>query len=132
MKKIFFSALLISTFGILAFSIKNDEPLPIGSPLPKADTKMKDITGKEVSMKETMKENGLLVMFSCNTCPWVIRNQGRTHEICQYAFGNNIGVILINSNEGQRSDDDSFNAMQEYAKAQGYKWYYVVDKNNEV
>ncbi len=32
-----------------------------------------------------MKENGLLVMFSCNTCPVVINNQARTKEICQFA-----------------------------------------------
>jgi len=45
---------------------------------------------------------------------------------------NEIGVILINSNEAQRNDDDSFEAMKTYAKDQGYEWYYVVDKDNIV
>lgn len=106
--------------------------LPIGSDLPKAEVKMKDINGKEVTMKEAKKKNGLLVMFSCNTCPVVIKNQQRTKAICKYALQNDIGVILLNSNEAQRNDEDSFEAMQNYSKKQGYEWYYVVDKDNIV
>jgi thioredoxin-related protein len=106
--------------------------LPIGAEMPKADVKMKDISGKEVSLKEAKKKNGLLVMFSCNTCPYVIKNQQRTKAIGEYALKNDVGVILINSNEGQRSSDDSFEAMKEYAKGQGYNWYYVVDEKNSL
>ena len=38
----------------------------------------------------------------------------------------------MNSNEGQRTDDDSYAAMQSYAKDQKYKWNYVVDENHVV
>ena len=103
--------------------------LPIGTAIPKADVKMKDINGKEITLKEAFKPNGLMVMFSCNTCPYVVKNQERTKEISKYALDNNVGVILINSNEGQRMGDDSFEAMQTYAKGQGYNWSYTVDKN---
>ncbi len=106
--------------------------LPIGSDLPKGDLRMKDIRNEDVSMKDAKRKNGLLVMFSCNTCPYVIKNQERTKAICKYALQNNIGVILLNSNEDQRTGDDSFGAMQQYAKDQNYEWYYVVDKNNEI
>ena len=122
--------ILFSSF-LLAFKIIANT-LPIGSDLPKADVKMKDIKGNMVSMKEAQKKNGLLVMFSCNTCPYVIRNQQRTKTICRYALMNDIGVILINSNETQRDDGDSYEAMKNYAKIQGYEWYYVVDKDNIV
>src|ERR1700733_9038583 len=80
--------------------------LLIGSELPLGDLKLLDVNGNKVNMKETKKQNGLLVMFSCNTCPFVIRNQQRTKAICKYALQNNIGVILLNSNEAQRDDDD--------------------------
>jgi hypothetical protein len=89
-----------------------------------------DISGKEVSLKDAKKKNGLLVMFSCNTCPWVIKNQSRTLEIAKYAISKDIGVVLLNSNEGQRDDADSYGAMKEYAKNQGYSFYYAVDANN--
>lgn len=135
MKKLLFLPLAIAFVGLMSCNSSNESPissyeLPIGSKVPKADVKMKDINGKETSLKDAFKINGLLVMFSCNTCPYVIKNQDRTRVISNYALDNNIGVILINSNEGQRDGDDSFEAMKEYAKAQGYNWSYVVDKNS--
>ncbi len=120
--------LCLLAFGLLSFIPVAE--LPIGSAMPNADVKMKDISGKELSLKDAKKKNGLLVMFSCNTCPYVIKNQQRTKEISAYALKNDIGVILVNSNEGQRSDDDSYEAMKQYAKDQGYNWYYVVDEKN--
>jgi len=128
MKKILF-ALPIAALVILAFSTLPGV-LPIGADLPKPDLKMKDVTGKEVSFNDAKKKNGLLVMFSCNTCPWVVKNQSRTNEIAEYAQSKGIGIILLNSNEGQRNDDDSFEDMKQYAKQQGYKWYYAVDQNS--
>jgi thioredoxin-related protein len=128
MKKVLFSLLALSTIGLAAFTSVTE--LPIGAEMPKADVKMKDISGKGVSLKDAKKKNGLLVMFSCNTCPYVIKNQQRTVEISNYAMKNDIGVILINSNEGSRNEDDSFAAMQAYAKDQGYKWYYTVDEKS--
>src|SRR5215212_4114999 len=101
MKKLLFSA--VAAVSLLSFIPINE--LPIGSEMPKADVKMKDISGKEISLQDAKKKNGLLVMFSCNTCPYVIKNQERTKEICKYALENNVGVILVNSNEAQRSDD---------------------------
>jgi peroxiredoxin len=145
MKKILFSAIVMGSIA-LAFNCKNEtapstivagksgsegkSELPIGSDLPKADVKMKDVSGKMVTLSDAKKANGLLVMFSCNTCPYVVKNQTRTVEIASYAEKNNVGVIILNSNEAYRSDDDSYEAMKAYAKEQGYKWSYVVDENS--
>ena len=128
MKKLLFSALTIVSAGLMAFNYSNE--LPIGSQIPKAEVKMKDVSGKDISLNDAKKKNGLLVMFSCNTCPYVIKNQDRTVEISKYATEKNVGVILVNSNEAKRSDDDSYEAMKSYAKAQGYKWHYVVDEKS--
>ena len=128
MKKTLLPFFVLATIILTSFTFFTE--LPIGADIPKPDVKMKDISGKEVSLHDAKKEKGLLVMFSCNTCPYVIKNQQRTKDICNYALANNIGVILINSNEGQRNDDDSYDAMKEYAKDQSYNWYYVVDKES--
>lgn len=117
---------------VLSSSVHAQNGLPIGSTLPKATIKMKDVSGKLVSLADAKESNGLLVMFSCNTCPYVIRNQQRTKEICEFAKSKNIGVIILNANEGNRSNDDSFASMKEYAKEQNYKWFYAVDSNNDL
>ena len=130
MKKIFFPIAAVVAFASLAFTF--GDPLPIGSTMPMSDLKLKDISGKDISIKEVKKEHGVLVMFSCNTCPFVIKNQQRTIAAGEYAKKNNIGFIVLNSNEAQRSSDDSYDAMKTYAKQQKYDWSYVVDKNNAV
>ena len=130
MKKTIFLFLAIAAINGLAFT--SGDPLPIGSAMPKSDVKLKDVSGKDVVLKEAVKEHGLLVMFSCNTCPFVIKNQQRTVAAGQYAQKMNVGFIVLNSNEAQRDNDDSYEAMKRYAKDQNYTWNYAVDKNNEV
>jgi thioredoxin-related protein len=113
------------------FSFRTAE-LPIGSGIPKPELKLKDVSGKEVNLKEASMKNGLLVMFSCNSCPYVIKNQERTKAVCKYALEQQIGVVLVNSNEADRNDGESIGAMKEYAAGQGYKWFYVLDKGSEL
>lgn len=128
--KPFVCLLLIGLTGI-AFHAPVD-PLPIGSPIPAAAVKMKDISGKILSLNDVKTNQGLLVMFSCNTCPYVIKNQERTRQVGAYAAQKNLGFIILNANEGSRSGDESYKAMQAYASAQGYQWPYAVDSNNEL
>ncbi|MBL7695924.1 MAG: redoxin domain-containing protein, partial [Ferruginibacter sp.] len=52
--------------------------------------------------------------------------------ISEYAIKMKVGVIILNSNEAYRGNEDSFDAMKEYAKDQGYKWNYVVDQDHVV
>jgi thiol-disulfide isomerase/thioredoxin len=129
MKKIFF--LILPVAALVAFTFKASvDPLPIGSSLPKADVKMKNIGSDEVSFKEAMQKKGLLVIFTCNTCPVVKKYQTRLNEVCKYALGNGVGVIMINSNEAYRDNGDSYDDMKEYAKASGFDWNYVVDNKS--
>lgn len=119
---LFASAMAVNVFA------QDTKALTIGAAIPMADVKLKSVSGKEVSINDAKKKNGVLVMFSCNTCPYVVKYQARTREILKEAKKNNVGVIIINSNEAYRTEADSYEAMQSYAKAQGYKDVdYVVD-----
>lgn len=126
MKKLFSLLVFAPALGLLSLST-GPGSLPIGSMLPKADLHLKDVSGKEISLGQAQGSNGLLVMFSCNTCPYVIRNQSRTKEVCGYAGNRQIGVVLLNANEGDRNGGNSFEEMQAYARQQGYSWYYALD-----
>jgi len=129
MKKLSFLGFFLPVLALLSFfpSRVAEGVLPIGATMPKADVAMKDVSGKNISLGEAKGENGLLVMFSCNTCPYVIRNQDRTKEVCGYAANRKLGVVLLNANEGDREGGNSFVEMQAYAKSQGYTWYYALD-----
>lgn len=103
-----------------------------GTEIPMADLKMQSTDKKEVSLNDVKTNNGLLVMFSCNTCPIVLKSRERTKEMLEYAAEKGIGVIVVNSNEAKRDDAESLKAMMKYAKGEGYKAPYVVDAGSKL
>jgi thioredoxin-related protein len=130
MKKALITLLFIPVLAIMAFTV--NDPLPIGSAMPKGDVKMKDISGKEITLQDAVKENGLLVIFSCNTCPVVQGYQSRINEVSKWTLDQKIGVVLLNPNEASRDNGDGYEDMQGYAKRENFGWYYTLDKNSEL
>ncbi|HUR11900.1 MAG TPA: thioredoxin family protein [Flavitalea sp.] len=128
--KTFLTILCLTVVAISSFMPAG--PLPLGAFIPKPDLKLADISGNQITLKESIKENGLLVMFSCNSCPVVIENQRRTIEVCRFAGEKKIGVVVLNANEANRADEESLDAMKQYAREQGYAWNYAVDRNSEL
>lgn len=118
------------TVFLTAFSPNPEIPLEPGSLLPEAGITCMDISGKEISLSAAKGDNGLLVIFVGNQCPYMLRNQDRLRNICSYARKNNVGVIMVNSNEAARNDSESFAAMRQYAASRQFTWYYVLDKNS--
>jgi hypothetical protein len=119
---------------------KSEEIIAIGAMNTSLDTKLKDISGTEIYIEEIVKKNGILLIFSCNTCPFVVGNgdksegwQNRYNELAEMADKNDIGFALINSNEAKRDGEDSFEKMVSHAKENGYdKIKYLLDKNHKV
>ncbi|WP_207493998.1 thioredoxin family protein [Aridibaculum aurantiacum] len=128
--------ILSACIALMATSVvaqENIQPIAIGTTIPMATTKMKATDGKHYSIRDVAGKAGVLVMFSCNTCPYVVRYQERTRETIKEAKEKGFGVIIINSNEGMRSDEDSYEAMMAYANNQGYKNVpYVVDEKSKL
>ena len=79
------------------FAQNNITSLELGAEIPLADLKMKSVEKNDVSLADVKTNNGLLVIFSCNTCPYVIKAQERTKEMLAYAAEKGIGAIVINS-----------------------------------
>ena len=94
--------------------------------------KMLDVSGEKISLGEAKKDNGLVVIFSCNTCPFVKQWQGRYPEIKKWADNNNMGMIVVNSNYQNRDGVDSYEAMQKHAEENDYNFHYVVDEESQI
>ena len=134
MKKILFPALVLVAFVV--YSFKGGEAyktLEIGQKAPKVDYKMQSTKGKDMSLESIQKSNGALVVFSCNTCPFVIAWEDRYPGLAKLASETEVGFVLVNSNEAKRSGDDSIEEMKKHAKESGYgDVNYVVDNNSEL
>lgn len=114
-------------------AFKKDKPmLSLGAKAPLADRAMMDISGKSLSLEDLNRENGLLVIFSCNTCPFVLGWEDQYPVLKEMTDKMNIGMVLVNSNEKKRKGDDSMSEMQKHAKEAGYEMPYVIDENSEL
>jgi len=104
-----------------------------GDKLPVSDVAMLSATNGEKYTFEKLKgENGLLVIFSCNTCPFVVAWEDRFPEVNTIAKSNKVGFALVNSNFLKRNDVDSFTEMQKHAGNSNYQWPYLLDDESLV
>lgn len=128
MKKIF-SFLIAATISSTIFA---QESMPIGTKMPEEGYKLTDVlSNKTTTLAEAKTDKGLLVVFTCNTCPFVIRNINRTKEILTYAKAHGLGILMVNSNEAQRKDADAPKAMEQFAKEHNYPDY-VIDSKSQL
>lgn len=129
MKKLLVILIVLTSAVVFA---GNSGKLELGDKAVLIDVKMTEVSGKNISLNDAKKENGLLVLFSCNQCPFVLRWENRFDDIKKWADNNDVGMIVLNSNHQKRSGDDSFENMQAKAKEKGYDFYYVLDNQSRI
>jgi len=87
---------------------------------------------KKVSLNEIKGENGTLVMFICNHCPYV---KAVIKDIAQDAkFLESIGVksAAIMSNDVKNYPEDSFENMISFSKLHNFSFPYLIDESQKV
>lgn len=130
--------LLIISVSVFFTVSEEIEKLKIGEAAPLADRVMESTSGAKLSLVDMCKQNGLLVVFSCNTCPFVVGGSNFEgwekdyNELFTLVESKNIGMVLVNSNEAKRKNGDSMKDMKERANEQKYAMNYVLDKNHEI
>lgn len=126
MKKLLILPVL--ALAAMSFIVAEITPIDLGTTIPNGDKKMLNVSDDQrISLNDQKKNNGLLVIFSCNTCPYVVAQEERILDVQQKAERMQIGVVIVNSNEGKRESDDSKEEMKKYAKKQKYTAPYVID-----
>lgn len=129
--KLVYSLSMVLAVTLLAFLPVEDKPadrLEIGAKAPLANLEMTDVSGEVLTLEKVAGENGLLVNFSCNTCPWVEAWEDRYNPISRMAEENGIGVIMLNPNAAIRDDGESMEDMQSRAESSDYDFYYALDE----
>ena len=129
----------LSALTLMAFTPHGElKDMNIGDALPMADHPMMDVSGKEFNLKQLDAKNGLLVVFTCNTCPFVVGSEGsegwegRYPELGVFARQNGVGLALVNSNEAKRAMGDGLEDMKAHFTEKKYTHYYLLDKGHAV
>lgn len=121
------SLLAVVFIFAVSLSFAANPQLQIGEKAKHTDVKMECVSGKSFSLADLKGENGLVMIFSCNTCPFVIAWEDRYNELNNWAKEHGVGLALLNSNHQKRNDDDSLEAMKKHAAQKGYQFPYLVD-----
>ncbi|MGB5850031.1 MAG: thioredoxin family protein [Ignavibacteriaceae bacterium] len=104
--------------------------LSIGSEIPEFNSI--GIDGKTYSLESFKDSKGLIIIFSCNHCPYVQAYEGRIKAIQRDYKDKGITVVAINSNDDLNYPDDSFENMKKRAAEQNFNFVYVRDEDQSV
>ncbi len=99
---------------------------------PLVDFSLPGVDGEIWTPEKARGENGLLVMFICNHCPYVKAIRDRivrdTAELMEYG----VNTVAIMSNDPSEYEEDSFDNMKRVAEQFGFPFPYLLDESQQV
>ena len=94
--------------------------------------KLKSIDNKIISLEDVKGENGTLIMFICNHCPYVKAITRDIVEDCKKLKDLGINSVAICANDAENYPEDSFDNMILFAKKNQFDFPYLVDETQEI
>ena len=96
------------------------------------DFSLKSVENKEISLKDIKGENGTLVMFICNHCPYVKAIIKNLVDDVKFLESLGIKSVGIMSNDVKNYPDDSFENMISFSKSHNFSFPYLIDETQEI
>ncbi|MHB1141604.1 MAG: thioredoxin family protein [Sulfuricaulis sp.] len=100
--------------------------------LPAPDFRLPGVDGKVWTPNEARGNNGLLVMFICNHCPYVKSVRDRIIRDARELKDHGINTVAIMSNDPADYPEDSFDNMKQVAQELNFPFPYLYDETQEV
>lgn len=97
-----------------------------------ADFSLKGVDGKTYSLADFAAAEALVVIFSCNHCPYVKAYEDRMIAIQKDFLAQGARFAVINSNDSVNYPEDSFENMSRRAKDKGFNFPYLHDETQAV
>ena len=113
----------------MALTLSNE--FEIGTKAPNF-TLLNTVDYSTVSLKDCKGENGTVIMFICNHCPFVIHVNEELVKLAVDYQNQGIGFVAISSNEIENYPQDAPHLMTKTAKEVGYPFPYLFDETQEV
>lgn len=90
------------------------------------------VSGQTVSLSTFAGKKGLLIMFICNHCPFVVHVKDQLAKLGQDYKDADLGIVAISSNDAEKYPDDSPEKMKAFAAANGFTFPYLFDEDQSV
>jgi len=96
------------------------------------DFDLPGVDSKRYSLASFSDAKVLVVVFSCNHCPYVIGSEDRMIHFYNDFAKRGVAMIAINSNESKEHPDDSFEKMVQRAQEKRFPFPYLRDEDQSV
>ena len=93
---------------------------------------LKDPSGQSFNMSDNMGEQGLLIAFICNHCPYVKAIADRLAEDVKALKADGVNVLAVMSNDYMSYPADSPENMKKFSESHGFTFPYLVDEDQSV
>lgn len=93
---------------------------------------LKNVDGTNVSLADIQGQNGTLIMFICNHCPYVKAIVPKMIRDAIDLAKLGVGVVAINANDSVQYPDDSFENMQRMSQENQFPFPYLHDEKQKV
>ena len=90
------------------------------------------IDGQTHTLDSVRGENGTVVMFICNHCPYVKAVAAKIARDMTELAQHGVGSIAVMSNDPAAYPEDSFDRMKTFAAQHGFPFPYVIDATQDV
>jgi peroxiredoxin len=90
------------------------------------------VDGRNHTIDEYADATILVLVQSCNHCPYVLAWEGRIDALARAYADRGVRFVAVNSNDAEEYPADSFDAMVEHAREAGYSFDYLYDASQEV
>lgn len=111
-------------------AVMHSKGMPIGTPAPPFS--LPGVDGKSWSLGSFSDAEILVVVFTCNHCPYAKASEDRLIEIQDDYRDQGVRLVAINPNDDRKYPDDSFASMKERAADKGFNFPYLRDEGQEV
>ena len=101
----------------------------LGAPAPDFD--LPGVDGKNHSLSSFKDKPVLVVIFSCNHCPYVVAYEDRMVSIQRDYAAKGVQLVAINSNDDKAYPEDSFPEMIKRAREKGFNFPYLRDESQK-
>lgn len=123
--------LSILSFGLFSFlNADKTEPYKIGDTV--ENFGQINIDGTSVELADYKKESGLILIFTCNTCPYAVAYEDRIIALHEKYKEQGFPVLAINPNNPEAQPGDSIEEMQARAEEKGFTFPYLLDVGQEI
>ncbi len=96
------------------------------------DFRLKNVDGKMVSLANYSDAQGVIVVFTCNHCPYAKAYESRIIALHKTFAAKGYPVVAINPNDPVAYPEDSFDNMVKRAKEKSYPFAYIFDETQEI